>query len=172
MQNPFFIFSDWKQSALRDFILEWLWHAMSWLPVTRAAYKMSSRQIFSVTLAPLLFYSHRHPSSLQFYCCVPTVIPASSCSSFETTHFAVCTCLIWKVLNHPETSLTRQTLKHGLCLNLCWQAPRETYNKFTQMKTRSPHCTLPLNHCIPPFPVLQMHRYWILSLHYILAIFL
>lgn len=34
--------------------------------------------------------------------------------------------------------------------------PRETYSKFTQMKNRSPHCTLPLNHCIPHVPVLQM----------------
>lgn len=107
------------------------------------------------------------PPLLQFYCCLPTVTPASSCSSFETTHFAVYTYLIWKALNHPGTFLTRQILKHHLYLKLCWQVPCETYSKFTQMKNRSPHCTLPLNHCIPPFLVLQMQVLsFVTSLHF------
>lgn len=106
---------------------------------------------------------------MQFYYCLPTVMPVSTSSSFETTHFAVCPCVIWKALNDPGTSSTWQTLTHSLSLNLSWQVPHEMYSKFTQIKNTPSHCTLLLNHCIPPIP---LHKYCALPLHYILDIFL
>lgn len=113
--------------------------------------------MFSLTLIPLLCFSCRHPSITA----VLLLPPHSHTSKFMFCLWNNTLCCIylsnlksfkssWDLLNRG------QNLKHHLYLKLCWQVPCETYSKFTQMKNRSPHCTLPLNHCIPPFPVLQM----------------
>lgn len=152
--NFFLVLTEQNSAFLRLKIkVHWFYPRMTVACNVLASCDKSSLQdelsdILSLTLVPLLFITFTvlpMQASLR-HCSCTSASPqstASSCSSFETTHFAVCTCLIWKALNHPGISLTRQTLKHHLCLKLCCQVPRETYSKFTEMKNRSPHRTLP-----------------------------